>query len=208
MDEDEDNEVDNEVDQEDIQWLDCMQKEGLTDENIKEQVDEAMMISQVRHLKDENKELGKLFRQQKRNYKSLLDYYQNKEFEKVKEKSQDIFESRLDIHKKLKSLNNSKIQFTEISKGSHVLEYLRNVGRCEQVDMRNRFVNGKREYGCTQCKCWKVTPAACENHMYVTHGIGGIHCPFCEHVTGNSRSLYIHTTKQHGINIGDITLKL
>ena len=198
---------DNEVAVEDMEWLDYLTKEGLMAPDMKNEVDKATLVSKWCELKSLNKQLGKTFRNQKRLYKELLQSYEANDLDTVKELSRNVFQGRLDLHKKLKSLNDTTVEFTGMSTGT-CFESLGNIRPRETVELKKRIVNGKMEFGCTECKCWKGTRGACQNHLYITHGVGGFECPFCDYITGNSQSLYVHTVGQHDTNIGHISMKL
>ena len=141
-----DGDLDNEITAEEQEWAVAMANENILDSNFNKDI---LLLDTVKRLQKQNKLLGKLFKEQKKNYHTLSNNLEKRE--NLAEIKDVIRSKRIKIYKEMKILVDLEKNLAENCDDTG-LKNMIGVKPKEVVDLK-LLDNGL--YKCTQCTCAK-----------------------------------------------------
>ena len=193
--------ADDEVEQNDLEYAIAMAQEDLLEPTVQLSSPETL-----EELRDKNKKLASLFKDQKRNYKHIIKAVTDPESRhSVSEMREAIKKTRLEIFQGLSDLQivEDKFKNSEAS----VLGNIFGLGPTEFNNIRSKKGDdGKPIYKCPKCDFQKMSKGAVETHLVEQHDLKELQCPLCDFCSTNGTVLQQHCKKQHGFNTGGLKI--
>ena len=125
-----------------------------------------VLVDILSNLKEENKKLGKLFKNKKNNIVICPNFPKEENVIEVSEKRRS---TRLEIYQQMKTLIDLENDHCTNAQDTDI----QNIVGVRPNDGVGVITISSKDFKCTQCPYRKPTHGVVETHMYEMHGIGG-----------------------------------